>query len=92
MSNKIDVNKIAKLARLKLTQEESLKLAEYLEQIVDYMDQLNQLDTSKVEPTSHILPMQNVFREDKILKSSNKNYLVASAANNKDHYEVPKII
>ena len=67
MSDKIDTQKIAKLARLKLTEIESDKLDGYLEQVVDYIDQLNQLDTSNVQPTSHVLPVHNVFRDDKAL-------------------------
>ena len=92
MSNKIDIQKIAKLARLKLTEIESDKLDGYLEQVVDYIDQLNQLDTSNVQPTSHVLPVNNVFRDDEASKSKNIDYLTGAPSNNKGHYEVPKII
>ena len=92
MSDKIDTQKIAKLARLKLTEIESDKLDGYLEQVVDYIDQLNQLDTSNVQPTSHVLPVHNVFRDDKVSKSKNIDHLAGAPSNNKGHYEVPKII
>ena len=92
MSDKIDTRKIAKLARLKLTEIESDKLDGYLEQVVDYIDQLNQLDTSNVQPTSHVLPVHNVFRDDESSKSKNIDYLTGAPPNNKGHYEVPKII
>jgi|TARA_B000000460_G_scaffold108627_1_gene76189 aspartyl-tRNA(Asn)/glutamyl-tRNA(Gln) amidotransferase subunit C len=92
MSDKIDTQKIAKLARLKLTEIESDKLDGYLEQVVDYIDQLNQLDTSNVQPTSHVLPVNNVFRDDEASKSKNIDYLTEAPSNNKGHYEVPKII
>ena len=92
MSDKIDTQKIAKLARLKLTEIESDKLDGYLEQVVDYIDQLKQLDTSNVQPTSHVLPVHNVFRDDKASKSKNIGYLNGAPSNNKGHYEVPKII
>jgi aspartyl-tRNA(Asn)/glutamyl-tRNA(Gln) amidotransferase subunit C len=92
MSDKIDIRKIAKLARLKLTEIESDKLDGYLEQVVDYIDQLNQLDTSNVQPTSHVLPVHNVFRDDEGSKSKNIDYLTGAPSNNKGHYEVPKII
>jgi aspartyl-tRNA(Asn)/glutamyl-tRNA(Gln) amidotransferase subunit C len=92
MSDKIDIQKIAKLARLKLTEIESDKLDGYLEQVVDYIDQLNQLDTSNVQPTSHVLPVNNVFRDDEASKSKNIDYLTEAPSNNKGHYEVPKII
>ena len=92
MSDKIDTQKIAKLARLKLTEIESDKLDGYLKQVVDYIDQLNQLDTSNVQPTSHVLPVNNVFRDDEASKSKNIDYLTEAPSNNKGHYEVPKII
>ncbi|HIA32749.1 MAG TPA: Asp-tRNA(Asn)/Glu-tRNA(Gln) amidotransferase subunit GatC [Nitrospinaceae bacterium] len=92
MPDKIDTQKIAKLARLKLTEIESDKLGEYLEQVIDYIDQLNQLDTSNVQPTSHVLPVNNVFRDDEASKSKNIDYLTEAPSNNKGHYEVPKII
>ena len=92
MSDKVDINKIAKLSRLKLTETESTKIALYLEQVIEYIDKLNELDTTNIEPTSHILPVQNVFREDIVLDSADINYLAASPSSNKGHYEVPKII
>ena len=92
MPSKIDINKIAQLARLKLTDAESDRLGKHLEQIVYYIDQLNELDTSNVEPTSHVLPIHNVFRDDKVSKPADVDYLAGSPAHNKGHYEVPKII
>jgi aspartyl-tRNA(Asn)/glutamyl-tRNA(Gln) amidotransferase subunit C len=92
MSDKIDINKIAKLSRLKLTESESNKLVVYLDQVIEYIDQLNELDTTNIAPTSHVLSVQNVFREDIVLNSADTNYLTASSSSNKGHYEVPKII
>ena len=92
MSSKIDINKIAQLARLKLTDIESDRLRKHLEQIIDYINKLNKLDTSNVEPTSHVLPIHNVFREDKVCKPADLDYLANSPAHSKGHYEVPKII
>ena len=92
MSDKIDTQKIAKLARLKLTETEREKLDGYLEQVIDYIDQLNQLDTSNVQPTSHVLPVHNVFRDDEASESKNMDYLAGAPSSNKGHYEVPKII
>lgn len=92
MPSKIDINKIAQLARLKLTKAESNRLGFHLEQIIEHIDQLNQLDTANVEATSHVLPIQNVFREDEVSISPDVDYLAGSPSHNKDHYEVPKII
>ena len=92
MPNKIDTKKIANLARLKPSKTESDKLDGYLEQVIGYIDQLNQLDTTNIEPTSHVLPVHNVFRDDEVLKSTDVDYLAGSPSNNKGHYEVPKVI
>jgi aspartyl-tRNA(Asn)/glutamyl-tRNA(Gln) amidotransferase subunit C len=92
MSEKINIQKIAKLSRLKLTETESEKLEGYLEQVINYISQLNQLDTSNIQPTSHVLPVHNVFRNDEASKSKNIDYLTGAPSNNKGHYEVPKII
>ena len=92
MPNKIDTKKIANLAKLKPSKTESNKLDGYLEQIIGYIDQLNQLDTSNVQPSSHVLPVHNIFREDETSVSSSEDYLIGAPSNSKGHYEVPKII
>ena len=92
-SNSFDIQKIALLARLKLTEDEQTRLGQQFEGILEHIDQLNQLDTENVEPTSHVLPLQNVFREDEV-KSVFKDgeYLPLAPRQDKDHYEVPQII
>ena len=92
MSSKIDVNKIAQLAHLKLSDAESERIGNHLKQVIDYIDQLNELDTSNIEPTSHVLPINNIFREDETSKLNDTDYLIGAPAHNKGHYEVPKII
>ena len=93
MSTKFDIDKIAQLARLKLTDAEKERLGGHLRQIIEYIDHLNQLDTADVEPTSHVLPLQNVFREDEVSRSStDTDYLAGSPSHRDGHYEVPKII
>ncbi len=92
-SDSFDIEKIALLARLKLTAEEQTRLDRQFESILDHIDQLNQLDTENVEPTSHILPLQNVFRKDEVkLVFGDGRYLPLAPRQDKDHYEVPKII
>ena len=92
-SDSFDIEKIALLARLKLTAEEQTRLGRQFESILDHIDQLNQLDTENVEPTSHILPLQNVFRKDEVkLVFGEGRYLPLAPRQDKDHYEVPKII
>ena len=60
-----DVEYAAQLARLDLRPEEKAGLAEQLGRILEYIGKLNELDTDGVEPTSHVLPLRNVFREDR---------------------------
>ncbi|WP_088005752.1 Asp-tRNA(Asn)/Glu-tRNA(Gln) amidotransferase subunit GatC [Indiicoccus explosivorum] len=59
------VTEVAHLARLAISEEEAEHFAEQLEEITNAMELLNELDTSEVEPTTHVYPMVNVFREDK---------------------------
>ncbi|HSJ39168.1 MAG TPA: Asp-tRNA(Asn)/Glu-tRNA(Gln) amidotransferase subunit GatC [Planococcus sp. (in: firmicutes)] len=62
---KEEVIEVAHLARLAITDEEAVHFAEQLEAITNAMELLNELDTEDVEPTTHVLPMVNVMREDK---------------------------
>ncbi|WP_394235738.1 Asp-tRNA(Asn)/Glu-tRNA(Gln) amidotransferase subunit GatC [Niallia oryzisoli] len=59
-----EVKHVANLARLGITDEEAEKFAEQLGAIITFAEQLNELDTDNVEPTSHVLDMKNVMRED----------------------------
>ncbi len=88
-----DVHSIARLARLELSPQEEERLGGQFEQIMAYIDQLNQLDTSQVEPTSLVHPVQNVFREDRAeVRFPDEDFLALSPARHKGHYEVPQII
>jgi aspartyl-tRNA(Asn)/glutamyl-tRNA(Gln) amidotransferase subunit C len=65
MSLSLDqVRKVARLARLELSEPDLVRMQQQLSAILDYIDQLNQLDTEGVEPLAHPLPVQNVFRPD----------------------------
>ena len=59
-----EVKHVANLARLAITEEEAEKLTNDLDAIISFAEQLNELDTENVEPTSHVLDMKNIFRED----------------------------
>ena len=91
---KINIEHIAALARLKLAATEKKRLEVDLIKILEYIEQLNSLDTSKVEPTSHVLPIQNVFRDDVKDRSfgNPKHLLKAAPKSHEGHYEVPQII
>ncbi len=63
---KKDVEHVARLARLALSEEEKERYTAQLEGILEYIDKLNKADTANVPPTSHVLPMANVWREDQV--------------------------
>ncbi|MGM7703499.1 Asp-tRNA(Asn)/Glu-tRNA(Gln) amidotransferase subunit GatC [Pseudalkalibacillus sp. Hm43] len=62
--SKEEVKHVAKLARLDMTDEEADMFTKQLDDIIGYAEQLNELDTENVEPTTHVLDMKNVLRED----------------------------
>lgn len=84
---------MARLARLELSAEEKETFGNQLERILEYMEQLNRLDTKGVEPTSHAIPMDNVFRDDEVKPSfPREEVLGISPAQEDDHFKVPRII
>jgi aspartyl-tRNA(Asn)/glutamyl-tRNA(Gln) amidotransferase subunit C len=88
-----EVNYIAKLSRIKLSNEETGNFTEQLNSILGYMDKLNELDTKDVEPTSHSFKLVNVYRKDKAENSYDKNELLANAPEPEDgFFKVPKIL
>ena len=93
MSTSFDIDRIASLARLTLGDSEKERLGPQLVKIVEYINQLNELDTAKVEPTSHVLPVQNIFREDETPPAlPSADYLSLAPRHDKGHYEVPQIM
>ena len=91
--SKKDVEYAAKLARLELGEEEKEKYTIQLAKILEYVSKLNQLDTEKIEPTSHILPLQNVFRDDEVKPSLSQEEILANAPGKEDGYfKVKKVI
>jgi len=89
----MDVEKVAQLARLRFSEEEKRDLASKLNDILSYMEQLNRLDTEDVEPTAHVLPLKNVFREDLVVPSmAQKELLVNAPDRAMGHFKVPKVI
>lgn len=89
----IDVEHVAKLARLGLSQEEKALFAKQLSAILDYAKNLKKLDTSKVIPTAHAIPMKNVFREDQVFPCSNAGEIVANGPEIENQmFKVPRII
>jgi len=90
---KMDIEKVARLARLELSEEERVTFGNQLEQILTYMEQLNRLDTTGVEPTSHAIPIHNAFREDETRPSfPQEEVLSISPDQENGHFKVPRII
>jgi len=88
-----DVEYIAKLARLRFTEDEKQKLMHHLNDILNYIDQLNKIDTSNVEPLSHVVELNNVFREDVVKPGlSSKEALKNAPAKTDKFFKVPKVI
>lgn len=90
---KMDIEKVARLARLELSEEEKVTFGNQLEQILTYMEQLNRLDTTGVEPTSHAIPLHNAFKEDETRPSfPQEEVLSISPDQENGHFKVPRII
>ena len=87
------VRHIAHLARLKVTDEEIARYAGQLSKILGYMEQLNELDTTGIEPTAHPLPVSNVFREDVERTTLTQDEALANAPRQQDtFFSVPKVL
>jgi aspartyl-tRNA(Asn)/glutamyl-tRNA(Gln) amidotransferase subunit C len=90
-----EVEHVAKLARLELSQEEKEKYLGQLEKILEYVDLLKKIDTKDIEPTSHALKLENVWREDKLEAASDevRERLLSNAPDREDDYfKVKKVI
>lgn len=88
-----DVEHVAMLARLAITEDEKELFTEQLNVILEYVDQLNALDTENIVPTSHVIPMQNVMREDEVTPSLPQSEILKNAPEKQDQYfKVPKIV
>ena len=81
------------LAKLRLSPQEKEEAKKDMSRMLDYIDRLNELDTSEVEPMSHIFPVNNVFREDVVENGDDRENMLANAPQKKDGaYMVPKTI
>ena len=90
---KQDVIHVAKLARLKVPEKELDMYAKELSSILKYVEKLSELDTENVPPTSHVLPMKNVWRADKPLDPNDAEAVLQEAPKRKDNFfQVPRIL
>ncbi len=87
------VARVAFLARLELSETETLRLTTDLNGILGQFERLQELDTNGIPPTSHSLPLQNVFRDDVIRPSLSREAATANAPEKRDgNFIVPQIM
>ncbi len=88
-----EVKYVSNLARLELQDAEAEAMASQLDQILSYVDKLNELDTSQVEPTTQVISTTNAFREDELRDSlSQEKALANGPRQNGESFVVPKVI
>lgn len=87
------VRHVARLARLKITDDEAALFASQLSKVLEYVEQLNELDTQNVPPTAHALAVSNVFRDDVIRHSWTPDQALHNAPDGHDgFFRVPKVL
>ncbi|MEE9146635.1 MAG: Asp-tRNA(Asn)/Glu-tRNA(Gln) amidotransferase subunit GatC [Candidatus Tectomicrobia bacterium] len=87
------VEYVARLARLALSEEEKHRFTEQLNSILAYMEQLDEVPTADVEPTSHVLDLTNVFREDTVCQTLSVEEALSNAPEDAHHYfVVPRVV
>lgn len=90
---KEQVNHVANLARLEFDEEQIEKFTKQLDDIISLAESLNEVDTTNVEPTSHVLDIRNVLREDKAKPGLSREEVLKNAPDQKDgQFRVPSII
>jgi aspartyl-tRNA(Asn)/glutamyl-tRNA(Gln) amidotransferase subunit C len=94
MKINIDViDRVSTLARLRLSQEEKEEFMRQLNDIVQYVEKINELDTGNVKPADHIVDLSNVYRKDEVAPSIDRNDIEKIAPDfGNGHFIVPRII
>ncbi|MHA6532947.1 Asp-tRNA(Asn)/Glu-tRNA(Gln) amidotransferase subunit GatC [Paenibacillus sp. BAC0078] len=88
-----DVQHVAKLARLQLSPEEEATFTEQMNAILQYAEKLNELDTENVKPTTHVLQVSNVMRDDVVKESLSQEEVLLNAPEAEDgHFKVPAVL
>ncbi len=88
-----DVRHVAELARLDFSEEKEAQMAEEMSQILDYVEKLDELDTSGVPPMSHVLDVTNVYRDDEIESRIDQEQALEPAPDTDGTYfQVPQVI
>ncbi|MCA1010388.1 MULTISPECIES: Asp-tRNA(Asn)/Glu-tRNA(Gln) amidotransferase subunit GatC [Halobacillus] len=91
--SKDEVKHVANLARLAITEDEADTFTKQLDDIITYAEQLNELDTEGVAPTTHVLDLKNVLRKDEPKEWLNKEDVLNNAPEHKDgQFKVPSVL
>jgi aspartyl-tRNA(Asn)/glutamyl-tRNA(Gln) amidotransferase subunit C len=94
MLSKEEVQKIASLARIEITDKEAEKYSKELSDILVFIEKLNEVDTEKIEPIAHITGAKNMTREDKVVEYSDetKNGIINNFPEKKDRFDKVKAV
>ena len=88
-----DIKTVASLSRLKIREDESEKISESLDKFLTYVENLQSVDTEKIEPTTYALPMQNIFRADEVKESLDRELALSNAPLKEEGYfKVPRVL
>ncbi|MBN9654858.1 Asp-tRNA(Asn)/Glu-tRNA(Gln) amidotransferase subunit GatC [Halobacillus sp. GSS1] len=91
--SKEEVKHVANLARLAITEEEATTFTKQLDDIITYAEQLNEIDTTGVEPTTHVLDLKNVMRKDEPKKWISQDDALKNAPDKQDgQFKVPSVL
>ncbi|GFN22253.1 MAG: Asp-tRNA(Asn)/Glu-tRNA(Gln) amidotransferase subunit GatC [Thermoanaerobacteraceae bacterium] len=91
--SKKEVEHVALLARLHLSEEEKESYTHQLNAVMDYMEKLRALNTEGVEPTAHVLPLRNIFREDAVRPGlPREKALEGAPAAREGQFKVPRVV
>ncbi|MFH1379395.1 MAG: Asp-tRNA(Asn)/Glu-tRNA(Gln) amidotransferase subunit GatC [bacterium] len=90
---KKEIEHVARLARIAFTDKEKASFTEQLNRILEYISQLQEVDTSSVEPMAQPVPLSNVFRQDTVVPSTTEEELLSNAPEREDgFFKVKKVI
>ena len=88
-----DIKTVASLSRLRIREEEAADVLFQLNKILNYVENLQAIDTTNIEPTTYALPMQNVFRADVVKPSLDRELALSTAPLQEDGYfKVPRVL
>lgn len=89
----IDLQHVVNLARINLSPEEEARIRPQMQEILKYVDKLNELNINKIEPTAHAVPLTNVMRSDEVQSSLSRDDALRNAPRQADGlFVVPKIV